>query len=368
MIWTRQLLFNSLWIIFISIALLLLVDFSFGKHLFPYYFGVPLQDTQQSLRIKDPTYHHTLSPNFKGFDVWGYDRHPVCTNYLGFKDDCSRLLKPDEKVDIAFIGDSFTEGVGLPYEDTFVGQIAKGRPDLRVVNMGVSSYSPTIYLAKVKELLSKGFIFRELVVYVDISDIQDEAVGYRYDNGIVQDLFPERVRRSIEKDQTIKYFFKGKFPLLYTSLSIVKMRIENIGNPKIDYGEDRAAWTYSDTVNGYGDAGVDFAISKSQIMMYELYKLLKENDIKLSIGVYPWPAQILYDQENSRQVQLWENFCKGKCKNFYNSFPTFFSFKKNQSSIEIIEEYFIHGDHHFNARGANLIAKDFLDSYGSLRR
>jgi hypothetical protein len=359
MIWTRQLLFNSLWVIFISMALLLLVDFSFGKYLFPYYFGVPPQDTQQSLRIKDPTYHHTLSTNFKGFDVWGYGRYTVCTNYLGFKDDCNRPLEPDEKVDIAFIGDSFTEGIGLPYEDTFVGQIAKSRPDLRVMNMGVSSYSPTIYLAKVKELISKGFIFRELVVYVDISDIQDEAVGYRYDNGIVQE---------IENDQTVKFFLKRKFPLLFTSLSIVKAKIQNIDNSKIDYGVDRAAWTYSDTVNGYGEAGVDFAISKSQFMMDELYKLLKENDIKLSIGVYPWPAQILYDQENSRQVQIWENFCKGRCNNFYNSFPTFFSFKKNQSSIEIIEEYFIHGDHHFNARGANLIAKDFLDSYGAFRR
>jgi len=363
MSWIKLFFLNSLRTIFISIALLLLVDFAFGKYLFPYYFGERLQGGGQSLRIKDPIFHHTLSQNYEGFDTWGNDRYRVCTNYLGFKDDCKRLLQPGDKVDLAFIGDSFTEGIGLPYEDTFIGQIAKARPDLKVVNLGVSSYSPTIYFAKVKELLKGGFAFQELIVYVDISDIQDEAIAYKYDNDVVRDILPISDINRMQADEPVKDFFKQKFPLLNRSIRMIKVRIKKLfGYQKInDHREVRSAWTYNGAANGYGEAGVDAAILKSQIMMDELYKLLNKNNIKLSIGVYPWPAQILYDQENSRQVQLWKNFCKDRCKNFYNSFPTFFAFKKNYSTIEIVDKYFIPGDVHFNVSGANLIAKDFLD-------
>ena len=365
MSWIKLFLVNSIRVILISVTLILLVDFTFGKYLFPYYFGGRLQEKGQSLRIKEPIFHHGLSPNYDGFDTWGYDKYRICTNYLGFKDDCKKPLQARNKVDLAFIGDSFTEGVGLPYEDTFVGQIAQARPDLRIVNMGVSSYSPTIYFAKVKELLRSGFVFKELVVYIDISDIQDEAISYKYDNAVVKDISSETSKDAFQANRPAKIFFSEKFPIIFRSLWMIHAGFRKLYGDELiyDHKEIRSAWTYDDPVSGYGDAGVDAAILKSQIMMDELYKLLEKNNIKLSIGVYPWPAQILYDQENSKQVKLWKIFCKDKCKHFYNSFPTFFRLKKNNSSLEIVDKYFIHGDIHFNARGANLIAKDFLDTY-----
>ena len=35
------------------------------------------------------------------------------------------------------LGDSFTEGIGLPYEETFVGRIAAALPGKRVANLAV---------------------------------------------------------------------------------------------------------------------------------------------------------------------------------------------------------------------------------------
>jgi hypothetical protein len=53
----------------------------------------------------------------------------VFTDSLGFK-DASRRAVPDRRR-ILFIGDSFTEGVGLPYEQTFVGLFARARCESR---------------------------------------------------------------------------------------------------------------------------------------------------------------------------------------------------------------------------------------------
>ena len=44
----------------------------------------------------------------------------------------------EKDFDILFIGDSFTEGVGLDYNDTFVG-IFENNLKLNIGNLGVSS-------------------------------------------------------------------------------------------------------------------------------------------------------------------------------------------------------------------------------------
>ena len=84
----------------------------------------------------------------------------------------------NKSFDLAFIGDSFTEGIGYPYEKTFVGIIEK-ESKLKIANIAVSSYSPIIYFFKTKELLNDGISFEHLIVFIDISDVQDEAEIYK---------------------------------------------------------------------------------------------------------------------------------------------------------------------------------------------
>ena len=58
---------------------------------------------------------------------------------------------------------------------------AKDHRSIEVLNAGLSSYSPIIYLKKLRWLIDQGYEFDEAVVYVDISDIQDEGFNYSYD-------------------------------------------------------------------------------------------------------------------------------------------------------------------------------------------
>ncbi|MFZ3326562.1 MAG: SGNH/GDSL hydrolase family protein, partial [Methylocella sp.] len=137
--------------------------------------------------IRDPVYHHTLRPKFDGFDKWGNKDYPVVTNSLGFRDASTRdvPLVADRKR-IVFIGDSFTEGLGMPYQETFVGKFAGAFPDLDVLNAAAESYSPSVYYEKLKYFLDRGLRFDEAVVYIDISDIQDETMYYYDEHGVLQ--------------------------------------------------------------------------------------------------------------------------------------------------------------------------------------
>ena len=135
----------------ISLALLLLIDFFFDHKI-----------THPRLRIPHKAYHHSHSSNFDNLDKWGGVRYRVCTDGNGFKSACG--TKTFKIFDIGIIGDSFTAGTGIPYEDTFVGIIANANLSLRIANLAVGSYSPTIYLTKVQNLIDNGFKFDRLHV------------------------------------------------------------------------------------------------------------------------------------------------------------------------------------------------------------
>ena len=162
-----------------------------------------------SFRIRDPVYDHTLKAKYEGFDVWGTRRARVLTNSLGFRDASTRdvPLVTDRKR-IVFIGDSFTEGLGVDYQETFVGRFASAFPDFDVLNAGVNSYSPSVYYEKLKYFLDFGLRFDEAIVYIDVSDIYDEAVNYSYnEHGVLQWVF----NRSIPKKRWERMFYIPDF-------------------------------------------------------------------------------------------------------------------------------------------------------------
>jgi len=163
----------------------------FVANLYRLYFGHSFNNrsvyyankSEKSYRTRSEIYHHDLDKNvYLETAHWGGRKYVIATDSLGFKSPkpVNTQIESDD-YRIVFIGDSFTEGMGFAYQDTFVGQIASAlsRQNIEVLNAAVASYSPSIYYRKMKYLLEElGLKFNELVVYIDISDIQDEAVFY----------------------------------------------------------------------------------------------------------------------------------------------------------------------------------------------
>ena len=355
---------NTFIILSTCIALLLFLDNRFGYAIFKHIPISSRNNTERGIRISHPVYHHTLSSHYDGL-ARNQPEYRFCTNSDALKSKCGAVSN-DKEIDIGFLGDSFTEGLGLPYEKTFVGLIAEKLPQKKIANLGVVSYAPTIYYLKLKDFLDKGYRFKELVVYIDISDIQDEANYAIADGKVVeviedtkkQKMFP-MVNFGVKK---LRDRLRNKFGILQKKQNIHGDHLD-LSDPIYHKDYNRSAWTYNDSIDGYGKLAVKGSIDKSVAMMKKVYNLCKTNNIELSIGVYPWPGQILYDEEESRQVKIWRNFCSGRCKNFYNSFPAFFRLIRSSSKKSVIERNYFYGDMHFNEAGNQLIAADFLRIY-----
>ena len=122
----------------------------------------------------------------------------------------------------------------------------------------------------------------------------------------------------------------------------------------LDYCHEKSSWTFNNKFFG------DKEINKSLDFMEMTYKLLKKNDIKMSVGIYPWPAQILYDNSQSKIVKLMKNFCANKCEFFFNNFTDFFNEINFMDKERIISKYYIEGDVHFNSLGNEKIFQNFV--------
>lgn len=360
--WTRSAL-GLVKSLVLSAIFFIIIDFLLGSYLIA---ALQKKDIETKYRIHHPIYHHTLTPNFNGQGIWGKNKYTICTDSNGFKSSCNKKNVPNIKYNIAFIGDSFTEGIGLPYDDTFVGKIGNALPNTTIANLAVSTYAPSIYLVKVKNLIEAGLIFDEVVVYIDIGDIQDESVEYRVSNGIVKTYSMTDVAdKSVLKK--IKIHAINALPISYLAYNFIrdlkKINRNKVTNNYLDKDYSRASWTYDSQPNGYGLNGVEGGVAQSLNHMNELYRFLHERGIPLSIGIYPWPSQILHEKGKSRQETIWENFCKNKCRHLYNAFPAFREESKKLGGQSVVDQYFIKGDVHYNEEGNKIMSDVFLRQY-----
>ena len=104
----------SIFIIFIiSLILFLAIDFLYGNKI-QKFFKIPnsIEILDKKYRVSDPIYHHTLTKNFNGRVIWSGNIYKTCTNQYGFRKSCMKKNNLS-KYDIIFIGDSYTEDVGV---------------------------------------------------------------------------------------------------------------------------------------------------------------------------------------------------------------------------------------------------------------
>jgi len=335
-----------------------------------FYFSVidRARGLNRKYRERSPVYHHDLRKNVSMPASWGQSYH-IHTNALGFKDRETREIALDRNAPRAvFIGDSFTEGVGMKYEDTFVGVLDSyfHESGSELLNAGVSSYSPAIYYRKVRYLLEDiGLRFTHLVVFIDISDAEDEARQYTInEQGVVV---------GSSDDPWIKRFLK-EYSILYGVPRAIKLtRTANAGDVATpadqlnkSIANPRGRWTIDETLyDQYGKRGVDLMIER----MDRLVELIRPYGIALTIVVYPWPTQIYHKDLDSMQVTIWREWSLDNGAHFINLFPDFIS-TDDTTNAQTIRELFIPDDFHWNDAGHREVAELFLrhGGLGSLQR
>jgi len=319
----------------------------------------------------DPRMHHTLRPNCSGLIHWGKESYAVHTNNLGLRDaQVSDVPMAEERTRVLLLGDSMVEGVQA-WPDIIAGIIQAQLPQYRFLDGGRTSYSPSNYLLLTRSLLERGVKFDEVMVFIDISDIQDEAAYYR-DNEQTGGLEGP----SVYADQSTWYArqrvaISARYYLTdvwFTDLEYLAIRSGFYFKPFLQMGNvfdlPRGAWTYrsiSDALpysSGYGPLGLGAGLEKAKAKMTALREELARRGIPLSVVVYPWPQQLAHDSVDSRQVMLWREWCVNACKRFISLFPAFFAIKDACPwyAPGCWYDYYVFGDVHFNPRGNKVIA------------
>jgi len=136
---------------------------------------------KRSHKLQSYFYHHDQRGNANYLDHWGTSKALIHTNQYGFKAKQKGAVKFSDR-NILFIGDSLAEGVGLKYEDTWAGIIAKEleNKNTTVLNAGLQTYASSIYLAKTYDLIErKKLPITEVYLMISVNDIHDDFYRYK---------------------------------------------------------------------------------------------------------------------------------------------------------------------------------------------
>jgi len=332
-------------------------------------------------RIPSKVYHHDIMPNIDKIEKWGGQiEKRVITNSLGFFDKEIREVKKinKEKKRIILIGDSFIEGSGLNYEDTFAGLLEKNLGNqFEILNSALGSYSPSIYYKKTKYFFDKGYEFNQALIFLDVSDIFDELfIKFDSEGNILTEQ--ETKKQSFHKRTfyTIGRFFRDN-STIFRFLNILSDKTELIKNYlklKIKTSKDlnksffytnrddvmfyrmthidRGFWTFNDKkFNAIQDG-----LKQSEIYLLKLFNLLKKNNISSTLIVYPWPTQIFYG--DNYHENYWKNFADRNQISFLSIYDRF----QRKDKRNIIFENFIYGDIHWNKKGTKLIYNKVINN------
>ena len=364
----KNFLKNTLIITFITLFLFFIFDIFFGKKFYKYLIELENKNIQKkaeadNLHLKNSYYFSDLAPGYNGVDMWWSTRVTnnkiiYCTDKNSFRTSCSNTTRNSKEFDIFIIGDSNGEGQGVLFENTFAGLLENYliNKNIKVANLSMGGYSPTTYYLKIKKKLEENYKFNEVIIFIDVSDIQDEATLWELDDNDL--LVLKDVSRKYDpklKTDNLKKKIKENLPLTHNIL--VKIKYSLMKHPKYyEKNFSRYGWTYLDKKNLLDyPGGLDKAINQALISLNKLQTLLKKNEIKFSLAIYPLPAQILYDEKNNLQVKIFSEFCKGKCHKFYNLYNPFFDEVEKFGREHVFKNFYIKNDVHFNEFGHKLI-------------
>ena len=314
-------------------------------------------------RVPSIAFHHGLAPGVQveGARWAGYTPYSMRTNSLGFRDARVREVPLVSDVHrILLIGDSFTEGLGVPWESSFAGQASAAlSPTVEILNAAAVSYSPVLYYAKVKHLLDEvGLEFDELYVFLDLSDVKDETeytvlpggrvvkhseIGRGDSEPEAEPGFAARLLRHSAIAKEVGWFREA----------LAERRSGRPSGYRLEFRP--GLWTLEDDAwEEFGREGLRLAARH----MDALHSLVSARGIPLTLAVYPWPDQIYRGDLDSRQVRFWGRWASERGVGFIDYFPRFID---GRPWREVLDRYFLPHDQHWTREGHAVIAQGLLE-------
>ena len=328
-----------------------------------------------SLNYQKKTYqHYNLARNCFAIEKLAGKSYNVFIDKNGFRIKNFDYKKaPNEKV--LFLGDSFTYGFGVNYEDSIPGVLeSKIGNQYDIINFGVPGYSPVSNLYNLKNFLknSPHYKISKVFYILDLTDPHDESNRWQKitnveqpvlkNNNVIEEIEPNFFKKNFRATRYLSYLI-NKF------VRNLKYEIKNFNlKNEIDNSQSRksfwASFTYTDMsqlkkdkdYNNLWINDLNYGLRNLEENLIEISKTLKKYNTEFYIVIHPWKETIFYGQDTFN----WENFSvklceKTNCKKLINLFPVI-----RNESIEnknwATKFYFIN-DIHFNIFGNKVYAE-----------
>lgn len=207
-------------LLFVGVVVALLV----GEMLVRYVAPQGVYRFPKGLFVADPVLEHRLTPRFSGVASTSEYKTAIRTNSMGFREDKEYGTKPKDTYRILAIGDSFTMGVAVELDQSFVKLLEKSlsqRPQRRyeVINAGIPGFDTRqelVLITRYGRELNPDLILLNFYVGNDITDNYQRTPAFvvdgYYTNGRPEDgLLPGPTKLFL---QTHSHLYCFVWPLL----------------------------------------------------------------------------------------------------------------------------------------------------------
>ena len=342
----------------------------------------------KQIDIRRMNYGHDYTPKTKTLMKTRFGDYNIITNSLGFRDKSTRDIKLNsDKKRILFIGDSFTDGIFLDYEKSFVGIIDStlNEYSIEVLNGGVTWYSPVIYFKKIEYLVDKMDLdFDELIIFIDYSDWHNEYYSFRIsndssrvidlrktDNSLVSqnnDISIEYIKAIIYNNTLFTYFILDKIHDLLSINEEEQLKYEE-EQLKLKNQFSRPRWDslipkWKELIKKDYSKESDFIIGMESCKFYldKIYSISQKKQFKISIALYP-SAGFVYGIPNEPWINSFKDWSRKKNIKMYDFFKEFETIQSSNNYYQTLVDYYLPNDIHFNEKGNRFIAYHFLKIY-----
>ena len=313
-------------------------------------------------------YYYELKKECAGKDQFksSFPTVNIYTDELGLRSK-KNYSKNSNKSNVFVFGDSFTYGVGLEYEETYVGILERELPKYNFYNFAVGSYSPTVHYYRLQKAIKNKIIPKKIILFLDLTDVYDEGARWN-----VKDISEKPFLNddSIYQANKVKENFKEKnfkiTKLLSSSvnfnLRMLKSKIKNILKEKNGSTDVKTSFQGQFTYTKVSNLNSEYwskeifekGIKKIAKNITYIDNIANKYSSDFYLVVYPWAETLEYGQNKFD----WENFAqslciKGNCE-VINTIPDFIKFKNDNPDWST--QLYFPKDEHFYKRGNMLVA------------
>ena len=267
------------------------------------------------------------------------------------------------KENIVFLGDSFTYGLSVEYENSFPGIIEKNIDNYNYYNLGVPSYGIQKYFYTLNEFLKNNKVAKIFLI-LDFTDVFDASQRWIQLDAIrTPVLISKKTTSEISNWKKFKRSnFKGTMILIYNLRKLLReiklLYKKNMGLFKKNEvsSSKYAFFTYKKpTSNLIQKKDIKNGIKVIEKNFSIISNISKKNNSELYLVIYPWPETLEFGQA----LFNWENFAhdlcdKNNCKKLINLFDDFRVVKKKYKNWRDL--IYINEDVHLKRYGNQIIA------------